>query len=118
MCTSGKITYTTRKTARSGRRELQKIHEKKFEVYKCSECGKFHLATKTTYGKSKKERKTVLRNVLSIERFCDLSSRIDRLDAKRRRELSGAPPAGKSNKRRGGINRDKLDERQAETRYH
>jgi len=110
MCSSGKITYTTRKTARSGRRELQKIYEKKFEVYKCTECGKFHLATKQTHGKLKKERKIIQRDVLSIERFCDLSSRIDRLDAKRRRELSGAPTAGKSNKRRGGNYRDKLDE--------
>jgi hypothetical protein len=110
MCSSGKITYTTRKTARSARRELQKIHEKKFEVYKCSECGKFHLTTKQIYGKSKEERKTVLRNVLSIERFCYLSSRIDRLDAKRRRELSGTPKAGKGNKRRGGNYRDKLYE--------
>jgi len=102
MCSSGKITYTTRKMARRSRRELQHIYEKKFEVYKCSECGLYHLATKQQYGKPKKERKVVQRDVLSIERFCDLSSRIDRLDEKRRRDLSRTPKAGKSNKRRGG----------------
>ena len=101
MCSSGKITYTSRQIARRNRRELQHIYEKKFEVYKCSECGLYHLATKRQYGKSKKERKIVQRDVLSIERFCNLSSRIDRIDEKRRRDLSRTPKAGKSNKRRG-----------------
>ena len=106
MCSSGKISYTSRKMARHGRRELELIYSKKYEVYKSLECGLFHLSTKHHYGKQNKKGEVILRNVLSINRFCDVSYRIARLTEKRRRELSGAEKGGKSNKRRGCSFRD------------
>lgn len=101
MCSSGKVRYSSRKIARHSRTEMEQLYEKKYIIYKCKQCGMFHLATKTTYGKSKKEGKTVQRNVLSIGRFYNVSYRTARLDEQRRRDLRGAKKAGKSNKRRG-----------------
>lgn len=98
MCNSGKLSYSTRKIARQSRRELSKIYEKKYTVYKCGICNMYHLATKN--GKSTKKGKDLQRTVLSIERFCNLSTRIERLTTKRRRELSGISKASKSNRRR------------------
>lgn len=98
MCSSKKVAYPTRKIARTNRRELERQHEKKFTIYKCTECSMFHLATKTN-GKQKKKGSNLQRTVFSIDRFLDIPLRIDRLDEQRRRQMSGASKAAKSNRR-------------------
>lgn len=101
MCKSGKVTYTTRKIARQNRNEMHLLYGKKYMIYRCKQCGLFHLTTKTRHGKLEKKGETLQRNVLSIDRFYNVSYRIARIAQERRREMRGADKAGKSNKRRG-----------------
>lgn len=110
MCPSDKVPYPSRKVARINRHELEHLHLKKYTIYKCLQCNMFHLATKNTHGKQKKERTNLQRTILSIDRFHNISTRFERLDEKRRRQLSRAEKASKSNRRSCKCKLDKFDD--------
>jgi hypothetical protein len=46
LCSCGKLCFNTRQQAKQVGRRKERLHGKRFKVYRCPRCDKWHLATK------------------------------------------------------------------------